>query len=240
MEPFTFNTDPNSITIRSFSYGAVDASGVVVIIDVFRAFTVAAIALANGAERIIMVDDLDKALALKEQNIGSFCMGERKGIKPVEFDFGNSPAELIDIQFDGETLIQTTSNGTRGIVAAKGAQTIYAGSLVTANATVDAINNHNTRLVTLVPMGDKDITRTDEDELCALYLRSRLEGRFPDTTALRQVIETMSPRMDSTTLSPEDIDCCLQINSIPLAVKVGLEEGLFVATAEYPEKPNSE
>ena len=227
--------DPQLITIQSFSQGAADASGVAVIIDVFRAFTVAAIALANGAKRIIMVDDLDKALALREQNVGQFCMGERGGLKPAEFDFGNSPSELRNVQFDGETLIQTTSNGTRGILAANGAQKIYAGSFVTADATVASIKKHRDQSVTLVPMGDKDNLRTDEDEICALYLRSRLEGRDPDQIAARRLIETMSPRTDSTTLSLEDIECCLRIDSIPLAVRVRSEDGLFIATAEFLE-----
>ena len=83
-------------------------------------------------------------------------------------------------------------------------------------------------------MGDKDSLRTDEDEICALYLRSSLEGRDPDTMAVQKMIKTMSPRMDSQTLSSEDVECCLQIDSIPFAVKVKIENEFFVATAEYP------
>jgi 2-phosphosulfolactate phosphatase len=224
--------NPDVISIQSFASGAIDAVGIVVVIDVFRAFTVAAIALANGARQIIMVGDLDQALALRQQNLGRYCIGERGGTMPPGFDFGNSPAELLQLRFDGETLIQTTSNGTRGILAAKGARKIYAGSLVTADATVRAIANSSDSQVRLVPMGDKDVNRTDEDEICALYMRSRLEGRNPDLVAVRQAIETMSSRKDSGTLSQQDIDCCLQINSIPLAIKVEVKDGLFVATAE--------
>ena len=108
----------DEIAVGSFSGAARAATGVVVIIDVFRAFTTAAVALANGAARIIMVDDLDTALSLRQQGVGRICMGERQGIKPAGFDFGNSPAEISGVRFDGETLIQTTTNGTRGIVAA--------------------------------------------------------------------------------------------------------------------------
>ena len=131
--------DPNNITVGSFAKAAEDATGIAVVIDVFRAFTTAAIALANGAARILMVDDLAKALELRDQGTGHYCIGERHGIKPANFDYGNSPAELLDVRFDGKTLIQTTSNGTRGIVAASAAKRIYAGSFVTAEATIQAI-----------------------------------------------------------------------------------------------------
>lgn len=74
----------DDISIGSFENAARNAKGVVVIIDVFRAFTTAAIALANGARRIIMVDDIDKARTLRDENIGRYCIGERKGIASQE------------------------------------------------------------------------------------------------------------------------------------------------------------
>ena len=223
---------PADIAIGSFSDAARGVAGIVVIIDVFRAFTCAAIALANGAARIIMVDDLDAALALRKRNIGRYCIGERRGIRPPGFDFGNSPADLLDVRFDGETLIQTTSNGTRGILAASGASRIYAGSFVTAEATVCAIANGPMGPVTLIAMGEKDRHRADEDELCALYLRSRLVGRDPDQAALRALVETMSPRTDTNALCPKDVSCCLNIDTVPFAIRVQVEDGLYVATAE--------
>ena len=231
MKPLQPSSGLQSIKIQSFSFAIDGALDIVVVIDVFRAFSVAALALANGAGRIIMVDDVQQALALRDQNLGRYCLGERGGNKPPGFDFGNSPAELQNVRFCGETLIQTTSNGTRGILAAKNARRIYAGSLMTAQATANAIKNHNNANVMLVPMGDKEIVRTDEDEICALYLRALLEGRKPNVAAVRQTIETMSPRMDSITMSSPDIDCCLRINSIPLAVSVQLEDDLLIATA---------
>jgi len=100
------------IRVASLTSGADAAVGTTVIIDVFRAFTTAAVALSRGASRIVMVDSLDKALALRSSGIGDYCIGERGSIKPPCFDFGNSPAELSVAQVDGKTLIQTTSNGT--------------------------------------------------------------------------------------------------------------------------------
>ena len=82
------------IRLASLISGAATAVGTTVIIDVFRAFTTAAIALSRGAHRIKMVDTLDKALALRSSGVGDYCIGERDSIKPPGFDFGNSPAEL--------------------------------------------------------------------------------------------------------------------------------------------------
>ena len=202
------------------------------IIDVFRAFTTAAVALANGAAKIIMVEDLETALALRDQGVGHYCMGERHGIKPAGFDFGNSPAELLNVRFDGKTFLQTTSNGTRGILAANAAKRIYAGSFVNAEATVQAINRSAEYQISLVAMGNGE-ERADEDEVCALYLRSRLLKLQPDHKSIRTLIRTMSKRTDTKTLSSEDVDCCLNIDFVPFAIRVVKEQNYWVATAEH-------
>ncbi len=224
----------NPVTVGSFAAAARAATGVAVVIDVFRAFTTAAVALANGAQRIVMVDDLEQALALRAQGLGSRCMGERSGLRPPGFDFGNSPAEIAGLRFDGETLIQTTSNGTRGVVAAASARHIYAGALVSAEATVRAIRALGPLPVALVAMGDHDHERADEDELCALYLRSRLAGRSPDRAALSRIVATMALRADGQRLDDADVAACVAVDRVPFAVRVRPLDGFLVATAESP------
>src|SRR5689334_13490813 len=73
---------PMDIVIESLLEGAKRATGNVAIIDVFRAFTTAAVALANGASHIIMVGSVDEALALRGQGFGEICMGEVGGRAP--------------------------------------------------------------------------------------------------------------------------------------------------------------
>jgi 2-phosphosulfolactate phosphatase len=101
------------IRIESLLEGAQRATGTVVIIDVFRAFTTAAVALTRGASKIIMVSDVEEALALRSSGIGDLCMGEVGGHKPADFDFGNSPFELAGAEVEAKTIIQRTSAGTR-------------------------------------------------------------------------------------------------------------------------------
>ncbi len=67
------------IRLASLLTGATNARGVVGIIDVFRAFSTAAVALANGAARIIMVGTVEEALALRNNGIGQVCMGRSGG-----------------------------------------------------------------------------------------------------------------------------------------------------------------
>src|SRR5580704_8523497 len=176
------------ISIQSLLEGATRATGTVAIIDVFRAFTTAAVALANGASRIVMVSTVEEALALRDAGIGQICMGEVRGRAPAGFDFGNSPFEVSTVDFNGKTIIQRTSAGTQGIVSASRANRLFAASLVTADATVRAMLSESPDLITLVAMGDNGVKRTDEDELCALHLRNRLEGRSGDADAVRRLI----------------------------------------------------
>ena len=160
-----------------------------VVIDVFRAFTTAAVALANGATSIVMVRTVEEGLALREAGIGQICMGEVRGRAPDGFDFGNSPFEISGVDFHGKTIIQRTSAGTQGIIAAANqADRLYAASLVTAEATVRALVFHTRDQISLVAMGDNGVKRTDEDELCAIHLRNRLEERPSDPDAIRRLI----------------------------------------------------
>ena len=221
-----------SVVVGSFEDAARAARGVVVVIDVFRAFTTAAAALANGAERIVMCGDLDEALRLRTSGVGRYAMGERRSLRPEDFDFGNSPLEIAGRDFTGETLIQTTSNGTRGVLAALGAERVYAGAFVTADATAAAIAASGPAETTLVAMGDD--ARADEDELCALYLRARLNGLAPDRDAVAAAARSLTPRLSWGTISAGDVDACLEIGTRPFAIRIRCEDGLVVARREDP------
>ena len=100
------------IVIRSLLDGARAATGAVAIIDVFRAFTTAAVALANGATRITMVGTVEEALSLRGRGLAEICMGEAHGLMPPGFDFGNSPFAVSRADLRGKSIAQRTSAGT--------------------------------------------------------------------------------------------------------------------------------
>ncbi len=72
--------------------GDKNARGITVIIDVFRAFTVEAYLMNNGADKIIPTDDIDKALEYKNLDPNIVLIGERHGVKLPGFDFVNFPS----------------------------------------------------------------------------------------------------------------------------------------------------
>ena len=223
--------------MRSLLRGAQEAEGTVVIVDVFRAFTTASIAFSGGADRILLVAQVEEALDLRGRGLGDLCMGEVGGMRPADFDFGNSPFELSQADVRGKTLIQSTRAGTVGVAAARKADQIYVASLVIAEATVKAVARSSPDVVSIVAMGSEGKMRTDEDEQCALYMRNLLQGRKPDRDAVRSLILTgaETQKYGNPALPrfhPEDVDLALQIDSIHFAIKVTRERGLLVARPE--------
>ncbi len=222
------------IRIESLLRGAQEAEGTVIIIDVFRAFTTAAVAFSRGAEKIVLVAEIEEALQLRKKGVGQVCMGEVAGMRPEGFDYGNSPFELSNADVKGKTLIQSTRAGTVGVSAATKADRIFAGSLVIAEATVRAVKRENPGLVTIVAMGAEGKVRADEDEQCALYLRNLFQGRKPDPDAVRKLVlagEEGQKYGDPSRphFHPKDRETALQIDTIPFAIKVSRENGLLVA-----------
>lgn len=222
------------IILSSLLIGAKEAKGTVVIIDVYRAFTTAAIAFSKGADKIILVPEIHQALELKKQGVGNICMGEVGGIRPNGFDFGNSPYQLANANVYGKTIIQSTRAGTVGVNAAVKADKIYVSSLVIAESTAKAILEDAPPLVTIVAMGSEGKFKTDEDEQCALYLKNLLEGRKPNKKAVQSLVDIGSesqkygdparPHFDI-----KDKEYALEIDSIQFAITVELENGLLTA-----------
>lgn len=106
------------VRILQLIEGAKEATGITVIIDVFRAFSVEAYFMALGARKVIPVGNVETAYSLKEQNPEMILAGERHGKILPGFDVGNSPSELVKLEVSGKTVVHTTSAGTQGIVNA--------------------------------------------------------------------------------------------------------------------------
>lgn len=227
------------IIVDSLIEGAQRARGTVVIIDVFRAFTTEAVAFQQGAKKIILVGSPDEALRLRDEGFADLCVGEVRGKRPPGFDFNNSPFEMSQADIEGKVLVHSTMAGTVGVTSAVNADEIYVGSLVIARPTMEAIRRESPDLVTIVAMGDGGKIRTDEDEQCALYMRNLMEGRSPDPEAVRSLVMAcdQAAKYDDPSkphFRPEDREAALRIDSVPFAIKVSREDGMFVSRPVHP------
>jgi len=100
----------------------------VFVIDILRATTTMCAALDHGAKAIIPVASTEEALRLA-QTIGSadvLLAGEKDCVRIPGFHLGNSPLEMTEPAVRGKTLIVTTTNGTKALLAAQGAAAVYA------------------------------------------------------------------------------------------------------------------
>ncbi len=172
-----------NIRILELIEGARTARGLTVIIDVFRAMTVEAYVIQNGAADLLPMGSVEEAYAYRDAHPGTVLMGERHGAKCPGFDFGNSPSDIKDVDFTGKTVVHTTSAGTQGVANAAGAAELLTGSLVNAKAIAEYIKASGAQEVSLVCMGLAGVEPTREDTLCAEYIKALVEGTPIDLQA---------------------------------------------------------
>ena len=162
-------------------YEVQEARGVVIVIDVIRAFSVAAYALAGGAQALWLVRTVEEAFALREGNPEVLLIGEVGGRMIPGFDFNNSPALMIASDVRGRILVQRTGAGTQGALAVANATHILLSSLVNARATATyarVLAESTGGIVTLHPtQGGLDNGEPGEDQVCADYVEALLKGR---------------------------------------------------------------
>jgi 2-phosphosulfolactate phosphatase len=157
-----------------------------IVLDVVRASTTIIAALAGGARAVLPVATPEEARALGRQGEAGPVLvgGERGGAPPTGFDHGNSPAEYTPDRVRGRTVVFTTTNGTRALLAVAGARRIAVGGFVTA-AAVARWAAAEPGDVVLVCAGEKGRFCL-EDAVCAGLLVSRLaSANRPLTDAAR-------------------------------------------------------
>jgi 2-phosphosulfolactate phosphatase len=220
--------------------GAHSARGIAVIIDVFRAFSLAPYAFARGARAIVPVAEVDEARELKRLHPDWLLIGERHARPLPGFDSGNSPADLERFDLRDRTLIHTTHSGTQGLSAAGAADDVITGSLVNAGAIVRYIRQRAPAVVTLVRMGKQAQARCAEDDLCAELLRQRLTGETPSVADVPQRLRGadsaamfFDPACD---WAPQrDFELCTQVDAFDFVLR--LERGATPARLRRIEVP---
>jgi 2-phosphosulfolactate phosphatase len=175
-----------------------------VLIDVVRATTTIVTALAHGCRVVYPVLTVEQAFALgspaslpAQEPAGSrrsqgnplptLLGGERGGLRVEGFDLGNSPREYARDRVQDTALIFSTSNGTRTLLALKGATEIMVAAFVNISAVCDALiqacqqpTTHDTRI--LIACSGVANTFSLEDSVCAGMLISLLSSKLPEVS----------------------------------------------------------
>ncbi|MDB9775319.1 2-phosphosulfolactate phosphatase [Vicingaceae bacterium] len=146
---------------------------VVVVIDVFRATSAIVTAFDNGIKEIIPVSSLEEAKEYKEQ--GYYVGAERKGEIIEGFDFGNSPFSYMQEKLRGETVVLTTTNGTKALNRAKAADRVIVGSFLNLTAVIEYLKSEK-KDVLLLCAGWRDRYNMED----TLFAGAVVEGLIQD------------------------------------------------------------
>lgn len=213
------------IHIRHYAAGAAEAADFAVVIDVFRAFSVACYAFSRGAAKIIAAREVETARQWKQSIPDCILVGERHARKLPGFDFGNSPTEIKDADLSGRLIVHTTHSGTRALTAAAHADPVITGSFVNCGAIVQYIQQNAPKEVSLVCSGFEGREPALEDILCAEYIRDRLCGEpkksFEDIRNALKTADTARRFFDpEDSSSPAtDFDLCLAFDRFPFVIR---------------------
>ncbi|WP_455279888.1 2-phosphosulfolactate phosphatase [[Eubacterium] cellulosolvens] len=120
---------------------------ILIVIDVLRFSSSIVTGLAAGAKQFIPVASLNKARQMHKTNRSYLLAGERKGLKPKDFHFGNSPIEYTKSNLKGKTIVISTTNGTKTIEYCKKSKLLLIASFLNAHAL-------STYIVDYLPRGD--------------------------------------------------------------------------------------
>lgn len=145
----------------------------VVVIDVLRASTTITCALANGAREVIPCLEVEDARALHKKFVkGQSILGGERGGRPIRgFDVGNSPSEYSSNVAGGQTVVFTTTNGTKALHRCRFASQVLIGAFVNLTAIRDVLMDRETIHVLCAGTAG-EISR--DDVLCAGALIDRL------------------------------------------------------------------
>ncbi|MEU0164177.1 2-phosphosulfolactate phosphatase [Streptomyces iakyrus] len=206
-----------------------EAPSVAVVVDVMRAFTVAAWAFARGAEKIVLAESPEDALALKACHPDWVAL--KDGPPAPGFDAVNSPGLLRSADLAGRTVVQKTTAGTVGALAVREASLVLCAGFVVAEATARVLRTRGCDRVTFVVTGEGG--QADEDLACAQYIALRATGTGTEATdflrraaASRAAAELAEGVRQG--VHPDDVALCLELDRFPFAMVAASEDSLMV------------
>ena len=148
---------------------------VVAVIDVLRASTTIAVALANGARTVVPFESPDEAITRARQleKGDVFLAGEQKNLPIAGFDAGNSPLEFTAEAVAGRNIFISTTNGTRALMGLQGARDVVVASYVNHSAVTAMLRAASRDADILIVCAGEEGHFSLEDAACAgRYVRT--------------------------------------------------------------------
>jgi 2-phosphosulfolactate phosphatase len=146
----------------------------VVVIDALRATTTMTVAFENGAGAFIPVATVEEARDLVAKHPDFLLAGERRALPLEGFQLGNSPRDYRPDRVKGKTVVMTTTNGTRTLVAARGGSEVYIGSFLNLTALCERLVEAG-RDILVACSGEKGLFCL-EDSVCGGAIVAKLEN----------------------------------------------------------------
>lgn len=166
------------------------AAPVGVVVDVLRATSTIAQALAAGYERVLCCREIEEARALRRSIPDSLVGGERNAVRIADFDVGASPREFLEPR--ARTLILSTTNGTSAILeAAAHCETVFLGSLLNLDALVRALRERGED-VAILCAGFQGAFALD-DAYCAGRIVQELGAERTDAAIAAELVAASFP-----------------------------------------------
>ena len=218
------------------------AGGICIVVDVLRATSTIAQALASGYRRVFCCSEADDARRLRASLGEGILAGERRAVRIPDFDAGASPREFLEPR--GETAILSTTNGTRAIVrASSSADEVLLGSLLNLSAVARAAGERGED-VTVVCAGFEGSFALD-DAYCAGRIVTLLEGERSDAALaaerLAHGFPSASEGLNARTYGPpgleEDIAWCARESVLEVVPRLARMHG---DAAEVVAAPSTE
>ena len=145
---------------------------IVVVIDILRATSAICTAFEYGVNKIIPVASLEEAIEYRKK--GFLAGAERDGKVSDGFEFGNSPYSYMNDQIKDQTIVLSTTNGTKAIHAAKSAHQIIIGSFINLDAIVSFLGSNNKDVV-LLCAGWKDRFNMEDSLFAGAVVKELME-----------------------------------------------------------------
>jgi 2-phosphosulfolactate phosphatase len=181
-----------------------------IVVDVLRATSSIAQALASGYRRVLCCAEVEQARALRASVEDAVVGGERDAIRIDGFDVGASPREFLEPR--AETLILSTTNGTRAILAAaERCDEVVLGSLLNLEAVAAATRAAGD--VAILCAGFKGAFAFD-DAYCAGRIVAALDGECTDAALAAELLAQAYPRaldgLNARTYGPPGLEADIE------------------------------